>query len=370
MTALAGSDAVREDLEVLGWSEGFARPFCPYEEQGLRPARVAVAHNYLYQLYTSQGEVMAEVAGKLRHQITKAAALPVVGDWVAIRHNSAGAKATIEAVLPRRSCFARRAAGDPTRKQLVAANIDTVFLVCGLDDDFNLRRIERYLVAIQTSGAVAVVVLNKADLCADPEALRAAAVALAPGIAIHIIRALTPSGTDPLLPHLAPGQTCALIGSSGVGKSTIINRLLGTDRQRTRSVRTRDGRGRHTTTQRELIIIPDRGMLIDTPGMRELQLWDDAAAIDDAFEDVHTLAGACRFRNCAHDQEPGCAVRIAVETGRLLSTRLDSYRRLHREGHVLQERQAELARLEEKRGVKTAYRAMRTLRHNRLTDEK
>ena len=184
MTALAGSGAVREDLAVLGWNEGFARPFCPYEEQGLRPARVAVAHNYLYQLYSTEGEVMAEVAGKLRHQITRADALPVVGDWVAIRFDSASSRATIEAVLPRRSHFARRAAGEPTRKQLVAANIDTVFLVCGLDDDFNLRRIERYLVAIRTSGATAVLVLNKADVCVDPEPLRAAASALAPEMSI------------------------------------------------------------------------------------------------------------------------------------------------------------------------------------------
>ena len=370
MTAPAGNNVGPDDLKTLGWNEKFEKSFRFYANQGLRPARVGVAHNYLYQLYSTKGEVMAEVAGKLRHQITQADALPVVGDWVAIRFDSASSRATIEAVLPRRSHFARRAAGEPTRKQLVAANIDTVFLVCGLDDDFNLRRIERYLVAIRTSGATAVVVLNKADLCANPEPPRAAASALAPELSIHVIHSLAPSGTDPLLAHLAPGHTCALIGSSGVGKSTIINRLLGTDRQRTRAVRTRDGRGRHTTTQRELILIPGHGMLIDTPGMRELQLWDEVTAIDDAFDDVRNLAVECRFRDCAHNKEPGCAVRSAVETGHLKLARLNSYLQLQREGQILQERQAALVRLEEQRKVKTVHRAMRTSRNNRLTDDK
>ena len=370
MIALVGSNAGSDDLKALGWNERFEKSFRPHENQGLRPARVGVAHNYLYQLYSTEGEVMAEVAGKLRHQITRADALPVVGDWVAIRFDSASSRATIEAVLPRRSHFARRAAGEPTRKQLVAANIDTVFLVSGLDDDFNLRRIERYLVAIRTSGATAVLVLNKADLCVDPEPLRAAAAALAPEMSIHVLRALAPSGTDPLLAHLAPGHTCALIGSSGVGKSTIINRLLGTNRQRTRSVRNRDGRGRHTTTQRELILIPGHGMLIDTPGMRELQLWDEVTAIDDAFDDIRNLAVECRFRDCAHNKEPGCAVRGAVETGQLQPARLNSYQQLQREGRVLQERQTTLSRLEEQRKVKTVHRTMRSLRYNRLKDDK
>lgn len=369
MTPITGHGAQPLDLETLGWDDGFAVPFRPYEGQGLRPARVAVAHNYLYQLYTAQGDVMAEVAGRVRHQAAGAEAMPVVGDWVAIRSGADGSKATIEAVLPRRSCFTRKAAGEPTRKQLVAANINTVFMVCGLDDDFNLRRIERYLVAIQTSGAAPVLVLNKADLCAEPETRRTATADLSPDTPIHVIGALRPGGADPLLAYLAPGQTGALIGSSGTGKSTIINRLLGTDRQRTRSVRARDRRGRHTTTQRELIMVPSGGMLIDTPGMRELQLWDGAASVDDAFEDVDAQAAECRFRDCAHDQEPGCAVRASVEKGRLSAARLNSYQRLQREGQVLQQRRDELARLEEHRHVKTAHRAMRALRHNRLTDK-
>ena len=358
------------DLETLGWGEWFAEPFRLHAAQGLRPARVAIPHNYLYQLYTAHGELMAEAAGRLRHRAAGADAMPVVGDWVAIRPSETERKATIEAVLPRLSCFSRKASGEPTRRQLVAANIDMVFLVCGLDDDFNLRRIERYLAAIHESGATAVIVLNKADVCPDIDAARSAAGALAPGTPIHVTSCLAEGGTDPLAAHLRPGKTVALLGSSGVGKSTIINRLLGTDRQRTRAVRSRDRRGRHTTTQRELILMPDGGLLIDTPGMRELQLWDSADALKDAFEDIDAMATGCRFRNCAHEREPGCAVGAAVDDGRLAASRLDNYRRLRDEGDLLRRRRDELARLEERRRDSTGHRATWGLRHNRLTDER
>ncbi len=357
-------------LETLGWDDGFETQLRAGGHGDLRPARVAIAHNAFYQLSTADGEVMAEMAGRLRHRSVGYGAQPVVGDWVAIRPGANGNTATIEAVLPRRCCFSRKAAGEPTRRQLIAANIDTVLLVCGLDDDFNLRRIERYLVAIRNSGAAPVLVLNKADLCPEPEAARAAAAALATEVPLHVIGALLPGAAEPLRQHLPPGRTGALVGSSGVGKSTIINRLLGSERQRTAAVRRRDGRGRHTTTQRELILLPDGGLIIDTPGMRELRLWDDTNALDDAFDDIQALAAECRFRDCGHDLEPGCAVRRAVETGRLSAARLGSYRRLRDERQAVSQRRDELARLEEHRRVTPAHRAMRTLRSNQLTDER
>ena len=347
------------DLATLGWNAWFAEQFEPHARDGLHPARVTVAHNYLYQLLGVDGEVLAEVSGRHRHQSGSPDAIPVVGDWVAMRPSRTERKATIEAVLPRRTTFSRKAAGEPTRRQLVAANIDTVFLVCGLDSDFNVPRIERYLVAIRESGAEAVIVLNKADVCPDPEAARAATAAAAPGVPIHLVSCQRNIGLDALQPHLAAGRTVALLGSSGVGKSTIINRLLGADRQRTRAIRPRDGRGRHTTTQRELIVMPAGALLIDTPGMRELQLWDSAESLDETFDDIETLATDCRFRDCGHDREPGCAVRAAAERGTLATRRVEHYRGLKREGALLQQRRDELVRLQEQRRTSSAHRALR-----------
>ena len=369
MTRPANDPTSAVDLETLGWDAEFAELFQTHAEQNLVAARVAVAHNYLYQLGSADGELLAEVSGRLRHQGDLAENTPVVGDWVAIKPSQTEQKATIEAVLPRRTSFSRKAAGETTRRQLVAANINTIFLVCGLDDDFNVRRIERYLVAIQESGAAAVIVLNKADACADLEAARHATASVAASTPTHIISCMADEGLAALQVYLTPGHTIALIGSSGVGKSTIINRLLGVDRQRTRTVRPKDGRGRHTTTQRELIVMPGGALLIDTPGMRELQLWDSAHALEDAFDDIDGLAANCRFRDCAHGNEPGCAVRAAVDAGQLARPRVDNYTALKREGAQLQERRDEQARTEEQRRTKPVHRTMRSMRHNRLTDK-
>lgn len=332
------------DLARLGWDRSFAAAFDAMAAPGLVPARVGVEHNHLYRVFTAGDELLAEAAGSLRHAADGPDALPAVGDWVAVRPGTAR-QATIRAVLPRRSCFARKAAGDPARRQVVAANVDTVFLVSGLDGDFNPRRVERYLAAAAESGAAPVVVLNKTDVCGAVAAAVAAIRALAPLVPLHATSCKEPRGLEPLAAYLTGGRTVALLGSSGAGKSTIVNHLLGAERQRTRSVRRGDSRGRHTTVHRELLVRPAGGVIIDTPGMRELQLWDTDRALEEAFDDVDGLAGDCRFRDCRHRSEPGCAVRAAVAEGRLAATRLEHFQQLAAERAALDERRERLERM-------------------------
>ena len=350
------------DLATLGWGAFFAEPFEPFAARGLIPARVAVEHNYLYRLYSAHGEMLAETSGKLRHQAAGPEALPAVGDWVAIRVRAREGRATIHGVLPRRTCFSRKAAGDPTRQQMVAANIDAVFLVSGLDDEFNLRRIERYLTAAADSGATPVLVLNKADLCDDTEAAERAVEPIASKVPIHVTSSLNGDGLPRLARYLKPGRTLAFLGSSGVGKSTIINRLLGANRQRTHAVRERDSRGRHTTAHRELIVAPGGGLIIDTPGMRELQLWDGGEALRDSFDDIDALAAECHFRDCRHEREPRCAVRQAAADGRLTEARLENYRKLQNEHDSLRRQQDQLADLTERRRGKSIHKLARDFR--------
>ena len=253
--------------------------------------------------------------GRFRHRALGPADYPAVGDWTAVKPGRGGG-ALIEAVLPRRSAFVRKAAGEITEAQVVAANVDTVFLVSGLDGDFNLRRIERYLTTAWTSGAAPVVVLNKADLRPDLESFVRAAAEVAAGVPVVAVSALTADGLAGIEPYLAPGRTVALLGSSGVGKSTLTNRLLGAERFRTAAMSdAASGRGRHTTSSRELVRLPGGALLIDTPGMRELQLWADDSGLDRTFEEIEKLAARCRFPDCRHEREPDCAVRAAVESG-------------------------------------------------------
>lgn len=322
------------NLEKLGWTSSFEEAFRPFGEDGLTPGRISAGFTHLYRVLTGEGELLAEVAGRFRHQAGGPEDFPAVGDWVALEARLDEGRATIHAVLPRKSAFVRKAAGDTAHPQVLAANLDTVFLVAGLDGDFNPRRIERALVLAWESGAVPVVLLNKADLCADAdtEARRAAVEAVAPGVPLHVVSGRRGDGMEALAPYLAPGRTVALLGSSGVGKSTIVNRLLGEERQRTAEVRERDQRGRHTTTHRELIVLPGGAVLVDTPGLREIQLWaSEEEGLDRAFDDVARLATGCRFRDCRHRGEPGCAVLAAVEAGQLPEERLASHRKLEAE---------------------------------------
>jgi ribosome biogenesis GTPase len=346
-------------LEDLGWTPALAGQFEPLAAQGLVPGRVAVVHKDLHGVYAPQGELWAELAGRLRHQATSRAELPVTGDWVAIRPRPTEERATIHGVLPRRSLFSRKAAGAVTEEQAVAANADTVFLVSALDRDFNLRRIERALVLAAESGAQPVVVLTKADLSDAPAMRKEEVERLAPGLTVLVVSSVTGEGLADLSAYLGPALTVALIGSSGVGKSMLVNRLLGRDIQETAEVRAHDGRGRHTTTRRELIPLPGGGWIIDTPGLRELQLWADEQALPKAFADVDAVAADCRFRDCRHESEPGCAVRAALGDGGLPAERFSSFVKLRKEVRHLALRQDAWARQVENRRIRSLHKLAR-----------
>jgi ribosome biogenesis GTPase len=306
---------------------------------------------------TPEGERLARVSGRLRHHAGTRADFPAVGDWVAIDPPEADGDVRIRAVLPRSSRFSRRAAGDPTEEQVVAANIDVVFLVSGLDRDFNPRRIERYLLTAWDSGASPVIVLNKADLVDDLGWFILQVEAIAQGVPVLAVSAKQPATLAVLQDRLGRGCTAALLGSSGVGKSSIANALIGEEVFRTREVRESDDRGRHVSTSRQLVLLPGGGILIDTPGMRELQLWDTGDALAGAFADIDALAEACRFRDCRHVEEPGCAVIEATADGRLEAGRLESYRKLQAEQAFQTTQQDERARLERKRQWKVLTKA-------------
>ncbi|MBB3108400.1 ribosome biogenesis GTPase [Paenibacillus phyllosphaerae] len=295
------------------------------------PGRVTAQYSHQYRVVTAFGDRSAEVSGRYQFQAATPGDYPAVGDWVAVKPIDSEARAIIHALLPRRSAMIRKAAGPALHEQVIGANIDTLLIVCALNDDFNIRKIERYLIAAWESGAQPVVLLTKADLC-EEVALRVAAVeAAAPGVAVHAVSALQGNGMDSLAAYVTPGATIAVTGSSGVGKSTLLNNLAGDDLQRVQGIREDDARGRHTTTHRELFALPGGGIMMDTPGMRELGLWEAADGLHEAFSDIETLAAQCRFRDCKHESEAGCAVLAAIEAGELEGKRLGSYHKTSRE---------------------------------------
>jgi ribosome biogenesis GTPase len=346
-------------LSELGWSEADASRFAPFAAEGLVPARVVAGHRHFLRVLSAAGESLAEPSGSLKHEASGREELPAVGDWVALRQREGQDRDVIQAVLPRRTAFVRRAAGVRAVAQVLAANVDTVFLVMGLDGDFNPRRLERALVLAWESGASPVVLLNKADVATDVAARRAEIEQVAPGVPVCVVSAKHGQGLEAIVPWLVPGRTVALLGSSGVGKSTLVNRLLGYDKQRTNEVRPDDQRGRHTTSHRELIELPGGALLIDTPGLRELQLWSDGSGLEAAFEEIAELATACRFTDCGHGSEPGCAVRAAVEERRLEPARLASYLKLQAELRALEIREDPLKRRAERGRWKAIYKSLR-----------
>jgi len=347
------------NLIELGWNSFFSQNFEPYKEQAFVPARIAVEQKNHYLIYSEDGEMQAEVSGKILHQAQSNRDFPVVGDWVVIAPQANGATAIIHAILPRKSQFSRETAGVKTEEQVLVSNVDTIFLVSGLDRDFNLRRIERYLTLAWDSGASPVIVLNKADISPNLDEQLAEVQAIAFGVPIYLVSALKNQGLEQLRESLTKGQTVAMLGSSGVGKSSLINSLIGKNQQLVNSTRANDGRGRHTTTYRELIFLDSGGMIIDNPGMRELRLWVDEEQLHESFEDVQILAAECRFRDCKHEAEPGCAVREALEQGKLDAGRFQSYLKLVKELKYLKTRQDYRAQLDEKnkwKKIKMDYR--------------
>ncbi|HUQ50002.1 MAG TPA: ribosome small subunit-dependent GTPase A [Terriglobales bacterium] len=338
-------------LESAGWDQQWSEVFQPHIATGLVPGRIFTRNRLGYGVYTEQGEINAEMSGTFAHK-ARASAFPAVGDWVALRLNEGDGPAIIHEVMPRRTKLARKTAGSATEEQLMAANIDVLFIVCGLDLDFNLRRLERYLVGAAESGTEIVIVLNKIDLCPDTDSLTREVRSIAPGVPVVAISALSRDSASALAPYLTSGKTAALLGSSGAGKSTIVNGLLGSELQTTQATREGDGRGMHTTTHRELFILPGGGLILDNPGIRELQLWPEQAKVEQAFPEIEALAEKCEFRDCAHLRDQGCAIQAALATGALDEERWQNYLKLRKELRYMTAQVDENVKRAEKKRVK------------------
>jgi ribosome biogenesis GTPase / thiamine phosphate phosphatase len=331
------------NIHNLGWNDTFQQAFNNVVQTDWLPARVSSENRGVITLLSEAGELTGTIAGRLRNQATSKSDFPVVGDWVCITANLNQQTATIHTILPRQTTFSRKTAGTKTEQQILSANIDYVFIITGLDHNFNIRRIERYLNLAWNSCAQPIVILNKADIInsrvKDEITTQLSAISLT--TTVHFISALTGNGISELKPYFTDHKTAALLGSSGVGKSTLTNLLLGKTQQKTAEIRAEDSKGRHTTTTRQLFVLPTGGLIIDTPGMRELQLWLDEEESATGFKDVEELAQDCKFYDCTHDVEPNCAVKAAIAAGKLDPKRLENYRKMQRELKHLATKQQE-----------------------------
>ena len=351
-------------LKSYGWSDQLARDFADSALEGHIPGRIIAQHRDSYDVITEDGELRGKITGRLLHEAGEGG-LPAVGDWVTLVLNEADGVATIHEVLPRRTAFVRRAVIDSSQGvQVIAANIDVAFVVTSLNADLNPRRIERYLAAAWQSGARPVVILTKADLTDDPEGLAAEIATLAAGCTVLIVNARARQGIEAVRDELGPGETGVLIGSSGVGKSTLVNALLGEERMAINTIREDDDHGRHTTSHRQLILLPHGGMLLDTPGIREVGLVDADEGVSVVFDDIEQLIGACKFNDCRHDNEPGCAIQAALESGELDPARWDHFEKLGIEMAIAEAKAAEVAKNDERRRLLTLQKGYRATKRD------
>lgn len=348
-------------LENIGLTPGIRNDFEAFGKLGYKLGRIALEHKQMYRVILEEGEYLCTLAGKLKYEADAREDLPAVGDWVAVKAFDGEMKGTIQGILPRSSKFSRKAAGVLTEEQIVAANIDTVFIVNSLNDDLNVRRIERYLLLAWESGASPVIILSKADLAEDLPLVLNQVEAVSLGVPVIAVSVLDGTGISELEAILTPGKTIALIGSSGVGKSSLINYLTGYQKQEVQEIRESDDKGKHTTTHRELILLPSGAVMIDTPGMREIQLWSGSEGLRESFSDIEEFTSTCRFRDCTHSNEPGCGVLQAINKGLLTEERLLSYKKLLKELNYLERKIDKKAQSDEKRHWKNISKEIRKI---------
>lgn len=349
------------NLNKLGWHAFFEAHLESFRYANASIGRICSEHKSSYKLFSEHGELNAIISGKFRNACKEQEDFPVVGDWVLFDLIKNENKAIIQSILPRRSKFSRRAAGKETKEQVLAANIDTTFIVCALNYDFNLRRIERYLSMVWQSGANPVIILTKPDLCANSACKLSEVQEIAFGVDIHLVDNLSKSGIDALLPYCIQGRTIVLLGSSGAGKSSLINNLLGDNKMQVKELRKNIDKGQHTTTHRQMFVLPLGGLVIDNPGLRELQLWDVDDGISNCFNEIEFIAENCRFNDCKHQGEPGCAVRKAIEDGILDAKRLENYLKMLKEQEYISSCQTQSAAQIERKKWKGIHKQIKQL---------